>query len=629
LLKIIKDLITLSVSLSTLGLLVPVLASDQTSSNIETLYVLGLPNIDAPNLLPPEAIVIDRERLSEFGSTSLAAVLERVANISINQNAGRGSFNSVFLRGGDPNFTQIRIDGVIVNNETNTRGGAFDIGSISAQIIDRIEIISDASSAIYGSQALAGVINIVTRNSTNAGSIEIDSKGGEVASAFISTKNISLSAVVERPGNIVDGSNYESDELGLKSNWQWNDRHKLQLVGRYQDSTSEAFADDSSGSLFAASDELELRENQTTHLAGHYEYLNRSGDLFEFNASYFSQEEDRFSPAVAPGLRDPFGLPATIEQTDYRRTNIEARYTKRFNDSIRWRSAVSWQEERGQQSGELDFSFFSLPTNFDLTRTSVSVTQALEFSLSRQIKAVVSARFDDTDSDSSISPRFSISYAFDNNKQLLFANLGEGFKQASIFALADSLVGNPELLDETAKSIQIGHHYQKGNWALKHTAYFYDYKNLIDFEPGPPPSLVNRDSVQIQGLESNISYTQKNWSIESFQTYNSNDIEGSDQGLLQRPRYRAGVQANLNVNQNLSLWLKSLYVDERFDSSIPTADVTLSSYSVSDIGLGWQINDHFKLIAQWKNIFSERYSISIGNEINSDTVFLQLSFQRK
>ena len=73
--------------------------------------------------------------------------------------------------------------------------------------------------------------------------------------------------------------------------------------------------------------------------------------------------------------------------------------------------------------------------------------------------------------------------------------------------------------------------------------------------------------------------------------------------------------------------MKSLYVDERLDSSIPTGDLVLSSYSVSDIGFAWQITNQLKLNAQWKNIFSDRYSTSVGNQITGDTVLLQLTFR--
>lgn len=605
-----------------------VMPAGAASDNSETLYVVGLPSIESfSSNLPPEAIVIEREQLSQFGAASLADVLEHIPEISINQNGGRGSFNSLFLRGADPNFTQVRIDGIAINNATNTRGGAFDIGSINTQIIERIEIISDASSAIYGSQALAGVINIVTRSSGTEASVELDSEGGEVASIFIANDNSAFSVVSERPGSVIEGSRYQSDEIGFKTHWAWSDVHQLQLVARYQDYTSQAFADDSGGSLFAVSSDLENRQGTVAHLAAHYEFLTDSGDLFEFNSGFFNQKENRISPAIAPGLRDPFGLPEIIEQTDYERVSIDARYTKTLNSNIRWRSGVSWEQERGQQSGQLDFSFFQIPTDFDLTRTSVSATQSLEFNLSKQIKAIISARADDTESGSSISPRLSISYAFDDNAQLLYANLGEGFKQASIYALVDPLVGNPELLDETARSIQIGHRYQRGNWYAKHSLYYYDYQNLIDFEPGPPPSLVNRDSVRINGVESSIGYKQTSWSVDTFQSYNSNTIDGTSQVLRQRPSYRAGVQGSINVNENLSLWLKSLYVDERLDSSIPTGDLTLSSYHVSDLGFSWKISKQLKMNAQWKNVFSKRYSTSIGNIVDGDTVLLQLTYR--
>ncbi|MFT6372822.1 MAG: outer membrane receptor protein involved in Fe transport [Gammaproteobacteria bacterium] len=604
-----------------------ILTNDSLANDIETLYIIGLPASEVTTNLPPEAIVISREQLVRFGSASLATILEQVPGISINQNGGRGSFNGLFLRGADPNFTQVRIDGVPINNATNTRGGAFDISSINAQIIERIEIISDASSALYGSQALAGVINIVTRLSGFEAAVEIDSHGGEVTSAFLAGDNLAFSVIRERPESAFEGSLYESDELGMKANWQWLDAHRLQVVGRHQRYNSQAFPDDSGGSIFATSDELESRTGKINHLAAHYAFQTSSGDLFEINSSFFNQTEDRSSPTIAPGLRDPFGLPEIIEQTDYARTSIEARYSKELTESVRWRTALAWEQEQGQQSGQLDFSFFQVPTDFDLKRKAISFTQSLELSLSPQFKTVLSAGLVDTESDTVTSPRLSLSYAFDNNTQLIYTTLGEGFKQASIYALADPLIGSTDLLDETASSMQIGHRVNKGNWTAKHNAYFYEYENLIDFDAGPPPSLINRDKVRINGVESTISYKRQQWSIDVFQSYNSHNIVGSTQRLRQRPRYRAGVQANYELNDRLSIWAKNLYIDKRLDSSIPTADLILPSYSVSDLGLRWQFSQNWQMNAQWKNIFSKRYSHSIGNPINGDTLLLQLTYR--
>ena len=605
------------------------LSADQ--SELESVYVIGIPSTQDNPELPPAAIVIRREQLARFGSASLAAVLAQLPSIAINQNGGRGSFNSLFLRGADPNFTQVRIDGVAVNDATNTRGGAFDISSINAQIIERIEIIADASSAVYGSQTLAGIINIVTRSASLESAVEFDSHGGETAAVFLAGDDLTLSLVHERPGSIIDGSVYQSDEIGVKFKRKWAD-HQLQLLGRVQQYQAEAYPDDSGGHLFSRNRETERRSGDVLQLALHYNYLTDNHNWLEFNASFYQQQEQRLTPAVLPGVRDPFGLPQINSDTGYQRTQAELRFINPINDALLLRSAFSWEQEDGQQQGELDFSFFQLATDFDLRRSTLAVSQTVEVDLSDNAQIIIAGRLDETDDDTIFSPRVSLSYNFDEKKQLLYATLGEGFKQASMYALADPVIGNQDLLDETAESLQLGHRYLGDSWQIKHNAYYYSFSNLIDFDAGPPPSLVNRDSVKVTGLESIFSYQQnseapRSWQIDFFQSYTSTEVVGTDIRLRNRPRYRAGLKINYMAREGLNLWLRTRYTGNQLDSSIPTGDVVLPDYGVSDFGFAWQFAKRWHLNAQWKNMFSKNYSESIGNPVTGDTILLQFTYQ--
>src|SRR5690606_20935123 len=118
--------------------------------------------------------------LQSHAGASLLDVLANNSRVHVDLNAGSGSINSLYLRGADPNFTQVQIDGVAVNDPTNSRGGAYDLSALPLAAIERIEILPGAASSLYGSQALAGVINIVTREGidTPEASLALSSYGG-------------------------------------------------------------------------------------------------------------------------------------------------------------------------------------------------------------------------------------------------------------------------------------------------------------------------------------------------------------------------------------------------------------------------------------------------------------------
>jgi outer membrane cobalamin receptor len=104
--------------------------------------------------------IISREQIAVQQATGVTDLLRQVPGVHIDQAGARGGISSVYVRGSDPNFTVVLIDGVKVNDPTNSRGGSFDFSTLSTDNIERIEIVRSPLSAVYGSDALGGVINI-------------------------------------------------------------------------------------------------------------------------------------------------------------------------------------------------------------------------------------------------------------------------------------------------------------------------------------------------------------------------------------------------------------------------------------------------------------------------------------
>ena len=107
--------------------------------------------------------VLSREDFEVEKPRQLADILRRVAGVHMDQVGGRGGTGSLYLRGADPNYTLVLVDGVRVNDPTNARGGSFDSSTFDVADIERVEIARGPYSAVYGGDALAGVVNIVTR----------------------------------------------------------------------------------------------------------------------------------------------------------------------------------------------------------------------------------------------------------------------------------------------------------------------------------------------------------------------------------------------------------------------------------------------------------------------------------
>jgi vitamin B12 transporter len=110
---------------------------------------------------------IRRHEIEAKQPASMVELLRLTPGLHIDQPGGRGGISSVYLRGADPNFALVLIDGIEVNDPTTTRGGSFDLSSVSVSDIERVEIVRGPLSMAYGPDALAGVINIITRRPTD------------------------------------------------------------------------------------------------------------------------------------------------------------------------------------------------------------------------------------------------------------------------------------------------------------------------------------------------------------------------------------------------------------------------------------------------------------------------------
>lgn len=167
-----------------------------------------------------DVTIIDRERIERSGATGLVDVLGRVPGIEFSRNGGQGSTTGLFVRGAESRFTAVYIDGVRVDSQA-TGGAAWE--SIPISQIDRIEVLRGPAAAVYGSDAIAGVIQIFTRRGQQGfapwAGVGIGSQATRTAEAGVSGKqgaiDYSLGLATERSDGFnsrpVAGQNRDED----------------------------------------------------------------------------------------------------------------------------------------------------------------------------------------------------------------------------------------------------------------------------------------------------------------------------------------------------------------------------------------------------------------------------------
>jgi outer membrane cobalamin receptor len=571
--------------------------------------------------------VLEREDFDVEKPAKLADVLRRVAGVHVDQVGGRGGTGSLYMRGADPNYTLVLVDGVRVNDPTNARGGSFDFSALDVADVERIEIARGPYSAVYGGDALAGVINIVTRRDPPQKShASIDAMGGAYDTREIAVNtggpvaggswNMGFSDSNE--GGVVRGNEFDARRVSGGFDFNLGDSTTLSVTGRYSETNREGFPDDSGGYEFADLRTVEEREaDEAVFGAG---ITHRAGAAtFALTLGYFDRNDHIDSPGIAPGVRDPFGVPPSIVDSDLTRFTATLTGTQKFSDFVSLAYGAEWQREEGVSDGSLDFGGgFVLPTNFELTRTSFApfaeVRLDSEFGLSTQ----AGVRVDKPDGESSVtSPRLRVAYEMADSGFTVAAAWGKAFKLPSLYALGHPLVGNPDLKPERGESHEIELSQVLLDGAARWSATWFDgeFRNAIDFDSGPPPMLVNRNRVDSHGVELAGSLgVGEQWMLDASLTNAKSRIASTGNELRNRPEWRAGLGAHWAPSTSLRFSAAAAYVGSSFDSSIATGDVRLPAYTRVDVSAVWQLSPRFETYLAIDNLTDEKYEQFVGFE---------------
>ena len=130
-------------------------------SAVSETLVVSAAQIDQPLSRTPDSVtVIPGSEIDAKQQFTLAAALRSVPGVTLQQNGGPGTVTSLFTRGGESDYTLVLVDGIRVN----AFGGGLDLSQVPLQDVDRIEVIRGSQSALYGSDAIAGAIHVITRN---------------------------------------------------------------------------------------------------------------------------------------------------------------------------------------------------------------------------------------------------------------------------------------------------------------------------------------------------------------------------------------------------------------------------------------------------------------------------------
>lgn len=568
--------------------------------------------------------VITQDDITSMNPSGMPDLLSRLPGVHVDQSRG-ASISSVYVRGSDPNFTVVLIDGVKFNDPTNTRGGSYDFSTLEISNIERIEIVTGPHSSIYGSDAMGGVINIITRDAGEKTETLVHAEAGTNEEIMVnmnllgrvaSSGSFSVSLGHSDKGEPIPGDKSTDDYINGKFSWEFDDNINLDSVLRFSKNERNNFPEESGGPELASIREVDQRKSEELSVGMNLNHQKSNSLGYELSFNRYLRSDDSLSPGVAPGVRDPFGIPVNSFNNKYHRNTFRLNGLLSLSRNIKTAVGLERQTENGSSDSLLSFGVFDLPGTFDLQRNQNSFYTEMQYLATNYLTLQGGVRADDPDDlKRQYSPRLGINYRSDNSKSTIRLNWGKGFKLPSFFALGNPIVGNPDLKPEENRNTEIGFTQQlsDNNTLFEVNLFKNKINNIVDFDEGPPPQLVNRSEVIAQGGEIRlVSLLGMGFRISTFYAITNTEITGSDEKLRNRPRRSGGLTVNWTVNNKLRINATNTYIGKTLDSSIATGDLVLDSFHRVDLNASWQFDNDITTVLSIDNLLDKEYQHHIG-----------------
>ncbi len=539
--------------------------------------------------------VISREDIELSLATDLAELLRFQAGIDIGRNGGPGQATSVFMRGTESNHTLVLIDGVRMN--PGTLGGAA-VQHIAPEMIERIEIVKGARSALFGTDAIGGVINIITRRAE---------------SAYLET-GVGAGSFNSRSGVISGGNRGENSDFSVSVSHQDTDGFAPRT-----DSDIERGYDNLSVNVYGArrfgASEISVRHWQTEGTVEYLDFFLTPVDQ-DFTNSTTALQLDN-----AVGQRGSSKLIASFMQDDIVQNQSDD-FVKSDRVSLDWQYSHAFEGHTltgGLFYVDENASSLSFGSGFD-EDTEVRAAFIQDQWTRDRHKAFVALRLTDHETFGNHTT-WNAEYAFELNADwTLNAGLGHAFR-APDATDRFGFGGNPDLDPERADEAQLGLRYAPGSGhRLDLELYANDVDDLIEFDL-ETFTLRNVARAEIRGAQLAYEYRGENFAVHAELTRQR--AEDADTGT--RLLRRAEESGSLTYTQNLGshrLGLSLFASGDREDFG----GVRLDGYVLANLTAQFSLGDSWAMHARIENLLDTEYETAANFRMQERSGFVELKY---
>jgi vitamin B12 transporter len=624
-----------------LGYVSSTVAQSINNEDLKTLVVTASRVPVSAKLSGNSYTIIDRETLEQRQTSTLSGILREVPGFAVNRGGVLGSTTQIRVRGAEGNQVLVFIDGMEVNDLA--QGGEFNFAHLTSADIERVEIIRGPQSALWGSDALGGVINISTRRGEGAlkvsayaegGSFETKQGGGNIsmgadnyhfnlAGSYLDSKGDNIS----RANDEDDG--YENTTISVSAGYSPLHNLSFDFAGRLTDASNEFDETDFFTTGLPVDTDSETRTSQ--NYSRIQARLSLYEGLWEHKAGFAltNTDNDNFLNAI-----ESSSTQGKKHKFDYQ-TSLFLETAQISNEAHIITFALEHEIEDFAQRGPVAFG--SDP-NQDLKTKSSSYIGEYRITFSDNLSLSGGIRHDDNSEFlNATTYRGTAAYLFDENGLRLHASYGTGIKNPTFTerfgffssSLFTPFIGNPNLEPEKSRGWEIGmdKSFFDNRFSLGLTYFNEQLEDEIngfffDVATFTATSINETGKSRRKGLElTGRALLSNELSLSGNYTYlnaTQPDGFGGKEREVRRPKHTGNININYDflnqrANLNLNLNYNGKQGDVFFEPPFFAREIVpLDSFTLVNISASYKFSEMLSIYGRVENLLDENYEEVFG-----------------
>jgi vitamin B12 transporter len=563
-----------------LGLIASVPAHAQAPIALEGVIITADRVAESAAKVGSAVTVITREQIEASRAENVAELLETVPGLNVNQSGGVGGTANVHIRGADPDHTQVLIDGVRVNDPAQA-SGEFDFALFTLGNVERIEVLRGPQSGLYGSDAIGGVINIITRKGEGPLQGTAEAEGGSYATH---AERVAVSGSKDGVAVSAAATNFRTSGFSRSTLGTEDDATEKQSANFRMDMdvTPNAGITVALG-RYHVDAEIDTnpqrgendRAEKTLSTAAVTGRLDLWDGLMRNTVTLFANKTERTFFEDDASVRA--GLQPQTDLFDGERVGIEAQSDIAVRSVDRLTVGGRTERETGEQITETLTGRSLAFSGEERTSAAFALYQfnpieALTLTAAGRAEDFGSAGIEET-------YRFTAAFRIPETETKLRGSIGTGAKAPTLserFLNTSFAIGNPDLSVETSKGFDIGidQTLLDGKLTLSATYFRNDINDLIEFFDadgfgvGEPGTFENIDAAETRGVELAATILPTAWlTLDLAYTYLDAIDAETGAPLQRRPEHTVFARATLRPTDKTKIAASMLYVGERFNNA--------------------------------------------------------------